>query len=190
MTTTAIASSTRAWKRSGAITPRGETSAFLRTGESSSQAVHEFCAWFDEIQREQKREYELAVSQWRPPAEGVPWFPDAALAYLQSARWNETAFPCLELTSKSLFWSDEAYLEFVVVCNDRGSPWGLVPLCFRSSLIRGEPDDLARGCGVAWRGPPYLCGAGRAIGRANQLIEAGSISGVRSPAISLQLLPQ
>ncbi|MFM7646842.1 MAG: hypothetical protein ACKO50_01990 [Cyanobium sp.] len=118
------------------------------------EAVTAFCAWFDEIQREQIRKYELAVSQWRPPPEGEPWFPEAALAYLRAACFKETAFPCLELTSKSLFWSDEAYLEFVAICNDRGSPWGLVPLCFRSSLIRDEPDELAR---AAWEELRRLC---------------------------------
>lgn len=117
-------------------------------------AVEAFCQWFDERQREQTLEYEAAIANWSPPPEGEPWFPDEALAYLRSARFQETAFPCLELTSKSLFWSDEAYLEFVAVCQDRGSPWGLVPLCFRSSLIRGEPDGLSR---AAWDELQRLC---------------------------------
>lgn len=106
--------------------------------------VEAFCEWFDEVQREQTRAYEVAVAQWSPYPGGVPWFPDAALAQLRSARFQETAFPCLELTTKSLVWSDEAYLEFVAVCNDHGSPWGLVPLNFRSSLIRGQPDESGR----------------------------------------------
>jgi len=117
-------------------------------------AVVAFCDWFDERDREHARACEEAVARWSPSPPGTPWFPDEALAYLRSASFQETAFPCLEVTSRSLFWSDEAFLEFAAVCHDRGSPWSRTPLVYRSSLIRGQPDEIGR---AAWDELRRLC---------------------------------
>lgn len=117
-------------------------------------AVESFCTWLDEVERERASEFASATSHWSPPSDGVPWFPDEALAHLRAARFKETAFPLLEVTSRSLVWSDEAYLEFVAVCNGLGSPWGLAPLSYRSSLILGQPSKASK---RAWDELKRLC---------------------------------
>jgi Rieske Fe-S protein len=76
-----------------------------------------------------------------------PYFPEQALAILRAAQFDPTARPGLELLSGSLVWDDEAYLEFVPVCRHHGCTAYWEPLVFRSSLIRGQPDE---GCRRGW----------------------------------------
>ena len=73
-----------------------------------------------------------------------PYFPEQAIAVLQAARFDPTARPSLELLSGSLIWNDEAYLEFPAVCRYHGCMVYWEPVVFRSSLIRGQPDESCR----------------------------------------------
>ena len=135
------------------LPPRREISVFDVSLDLFLTASRDFIAWYDAMQRQRDLEIEAAGSQ-RPPADEQPWFPPEAVAHLQSAGYRADAFACLETVCNSLFWSDEAYMEFMAVCHSLGSPWFREPIRFRSSLIRGEPDEAARG---AWEELRRLC---------------------------------
>lgn len=73
-----------------------------------------------------------------------PYFPDKAVAVLRATRFDATASPGLELLSGSLVWDDEGLFEFIAVCRHHGCGAYWEPLLFRSSLIRGQPDESRR----------------------------------------------
>ena len=73
-----------------------------------------------------------------------PYFPEQAIAVLRAARFDPSARPGLELLSGTLIWGDEAYLEFPAVCRHYGCMAYWEPVAFRSSLIRGQPDESYR----------------------------------------------
>ncbi|HEY1187730.1 MAG TPA: hypothetical protein VGE74_08735 [Gemmata sp.] len=73
-----------------------------------------------------------------------PYFPEQAVAVLRAARYDPASRPGLELLSGCLVWDDEGYLEFVPVCRYHGCTACWEPLLFRSSLIRGQPDENCR----------------------------------------------
>jgi hypothetical protein len=84
-----------------------------------------------------------------------PYFPEKAIAVLRGARFDPASRPGLELLSGSLLWDDEAYLAFVSVCREYGCTAYWEPLAFRSSLIRGQPDESCRrGWEELWRACP------------------------------------
>ena len=73
-----------------------------------------------------------------------PYFPEQAVAILRSARFDRTARPSVEMMSGSFIWDDEASFEFVAICRHHGCMAYWEPFVFRSSLIRGEPDESSR----------------------------------------------
>jgi hypothetical protein len=118
-------------------------------------AVTRFCDWMDEQERlSALAVVEAARSRRHVAADGPPWFPAEALVCLQSARFQRDAFPCLDVGSESLFWSDEAFMEFAAVCQSHGCEWFLDPLIHRSSIICGQPDEASR---QAWEELLRLC---------------------------------
>jgi hypothetical protein len=77
-----------------------------------------------------------------------PYFPEEAVACLRRTRYNSAARHSLELVSGSFIWQDEFadYVEFVAHCRATGCPryWELV--VYRTSVIRGRPNEgLRRG---------------------------------------------
>jgi hypothetical protein len=135
------------------LPPRQEISVFDVSLAMFLAASSDFITWYDTMRRQRDLEIEALGSQ-RPPAHEQPWFPPEAVAQLHSARYRADACICLETVCDSLFWNDEAYMEFMAVCRRLGSPWFREPIRFRSSLIRGEPDEAARG---AWDELRRLC---------------------------------
>lgn len=138
---------------------RRDPDRMLGTGDVSRDgfvaACVEFCDWLEEL--EQAVPPEAATMDARQPRgtePGDPWFPAEGVAYLQSAQFKSDAFPCLEVGCESLFWSDEAYLEFVAVCQGHDCEWFRDPLIHRSFLIRGQPDEASR---RAWEELRRLC---------------------------------
>lgn len=118
-------------------------------------AVEGFARWFEEQElRLGRPEFELQIRPQQDYPLAEPYFPEQAVAYLQAAQFNPTAFPCLEVHSDSFFWSDEAYLEFAAVCHSYGCQSFRDPLVFRSSMIRGQPNEA---CRRAWEELMRLC---------------------------------
>jgi hypothetical protein len=72
------------------------------------------------------------------------YFPEKAIAVLRAARFDPKAKPGLELLSGSLIWDDECYLEFVATCGHYGCMAYWEPVAYRTSLIRGRPDERYR----------------------------------------------
>lgn len=85
-----------------------------------------------------------------------PYFPEQAVAVLRTAQFDPAARPALELLSGSLVWGDEAYLEFPAICRHHGCLAYWEPVVFRSSLIRGRPDES---CRRGWEELQRLCPA-------------------------------
>ena len=73
-----------------------------------------------------------------------PYFPEEAVAVLRAAQYDPTARPGLEMLSGSFIWDDERYLEFVPVCRAKGCRAYWEPVLFRTSLIKGRPDETCR----------------------------------------------
>jgi len=77
-----------------------------------------------------------------------PYFPEEAVACLRRTRYNPTARPSLELVSGSFIWEDEFadYVEFVAHCRAQGCLRYWEPVGYRTSVIRGRPNEGFR-CG-------------------------------------------
>jgi hypothetical protein len=75
-----------------------------------------------------------------------PYFPEVAVACLRQSRYDPTAKPGLELLSGSFVWDDEmdAYFAFVAHCRAKKCLVYWEPILFRSSVIRGRPDEKCR----------------------------------------------
>lgn len=133
--------------------PMGRAVGVTRDGFVA--AAREFVAWDDEIHR--LKSFVAAASHVRPPRgpeAGDPWFPAEALAHLHAARFRPNACHRLEWGSRSFVWNDEAYLEFIAACHERGCKWFHDPLIYRSSLICGQPHEASR---RAWDQLRRLC---------------------------------
>jgi hypothetical protein len=74
------------------------------------------------------------------------YFPEEAIACLRRTRYNPAARPSLELVSGSFIWEDEfaGYVEFVAHCRARGCPRYWEPVGYRTSIIRGGPNERFR----------------------------------------------
>jgi hypothetical protein len=75
-----------------------------------------------------------------------PYYPEEAVACLRRSRYDRKAKPALELISSAFIWSDEFedYLEFVAHCRAKACRHYWEPIGFRSSVIRGQPDEQCR----------------------------------------------
>jgi hypothetical protein len=75
-----------------------------------------------------------------------PYFPEEAVACLRRSRYDPGAKPGLELISGAFIWDDEleGYLEFVAHCRARDCLLYWEPIGFRTSVIRGKPDERCR----------------------------------------------
>jgi hypothetical protein len=75
-----------------------------------------------------------------------PYFPEEAVACLRQSQYDPAARPGLELLSGSFLWGDEfdGYAEFVTHCRARGCQAYWEPIGFRTSVIRGKPDEQCR----------------------------------------------
>ena len=92
-----------------------------------------------------------------------PYFPEEAVACLRRTRHNPTARPSLELVSGSFIWEDEFadYVEFVAHCRAQGCLRYWEPVGYRTSVIRGRPNEGFR-CG--WEELRRVCpGCGRVV---------------------------
>ena len=78
--------------------------------------------------------------------ETTPYFPDQAIDHLRRSKFDPAAKPSLELLSGSFLWDDEfeGYLRFVAYCRTQGCMKYWEPVAFRSSVIRGQPDESCR----------------------------------------------
>jgi hypothetical protein len=75
-----------------------------------------------------------------------PYFPEEAVACLRRSRYDAAAKPGLELISGSFIWGDELQdlIEFVAHCRGKGCLRYWEPIGFRTSVIRGTPDERWR----------------------------------------------
>ena len=75
-----------------------------------------------------------------------PYFPEEAVACLRRSRYDTNAQPGLEVISGSFIWGDEleGYMEFVARCRAKSCLRYWEPIGFRSSVIRGQPDEQCR----------------------------------------------
>ena len=75
-----------------------------------------------------------------------PYFPEEAVACLRRTPYNPAARPSLELVSGSFIWEDEFadYVEFVAHCRAKGCLRYWEPVGYRTSVIRGRPNEGSR----------------------------------------------
>src|SRR5262245_60756296 len=68
-----------------------------------------------------------------------PYFPELAIEALREAKYDPDAQPAYEFFSGACMWADENYSEFVSICHDSGNMRYWEPICYRASVLLGEP---------------------------------------------------
>ena len=74
-------------------------------------------------------------------------FPQEAIDFLRGCQYDPKAQVSYEMIAGGLLWSDEKYIDFMLLCKTKTCLIYGVPFAFRSSLVRGQPYQIYR---YAW----------------------------------------